>query len=440
MVGAILSMSRLAHLRVATLTFVFVAALPGCFLLSLGGDGGDDGPSTFAPSPDVRLLVSDGEQLLLLGRGGLEVASEGFPIALRTQYLAASADRSRIVVTGVDPVTEEHGLWLLQNGAFERLADDIVGSRVGEDAQWIWAEGAGLANTVALYHHEGGGAPAVSGVAPDLALMAFGPGDAFVILKEGTAARVVHPDDDPEEASFDPGMGSDWFVAAVRPNSLLIRASTDEPGTWFSLTGEEAVPEDSVPRLGYTLSEGTLTWRATAGLVDVAIGLPDDIDQVIASDLAVVLVRRGAAIAFFDRVGGELDSFAADLIPDAVGGELPDAAWITTVLPMGSRQGVLVVEHTVEASETGTVGRSYATVHEYDLDETNTLVVRRISDRTASMSPGHFGHSLGSAYVAWVEDSNVVAYHDITTGDTQRLEVERDLYFEAHHASDGIHY
>ncbi|RLB50283.1 MAG: hypothetical protein DRJ42_19180, partial [Deltaproteobacteria bacterium] len=127
-------MHLLAHLRftlVPVLTALAAVLLNGCFLLDGLGGGGDDTPA------DTRLVVGDGQRLHWLGHGGLEPATEPFAVELSMTNLATSADRSRVVIAGVDTEAGDHGVWILQGGAFyERLAVDVARSVVGPDARW----------------------------------------------------------------------------------------------------------------------------------------------------------------------------------------------------------------------------------------------------------------------------------------------------------------
>jgi len=195
-----------------------------------------------------------------------------------------------------------------------------------------------------------------------------------------------------------------------------------------------------VPRLGYTLSDGVLTWRTETDTANVATGLPDDLDEILASNLGVVLARRGEAVVYFDYAGIELGVYSPEAIAPEEGGVLPDESVLSTLVPTGAREGVLVLEHTAPPDGTGTSGASYATVHEYRLDAVNALVVRMISDRTASTDPGHLGYHLTSEFVAWMEGSDTVAFHDTLTGETERVETERVMYFEAPHTPPRRHF
>jgi hypothetical protein len=306
---------------------------------------------------------------------------------------------------------------------------------------WITRAPDGV-EVVELHRYDGGGEPVARGAPDALTLLGFGPADAYAVLRDGPMLRVVLSAE--RQVLFDPEMGLDFRLVAVRHDGLLLSSADGTAGTWFSLDGEAAGSEGTIPRLGYTLADGVLTHRTLDAETNVAEGLPDDIDEIVASDVSVVLCRRttvdGTVLTFFDYAGEEIASYVPERVADVAGSDPPVASRITEVVPVSARVGVVVLEHDRLLDGGTAEPERYRTVHAYRLDVAGTLDVRLISERTASMMPGGFGYFAASTRVAWLEGDRVVAHYDTSSGETLRIDVDRVPFFEAHHSAAGRHH
>jgi hypothetical protein len=391
-------------------------------------------PACGAPpaEPSAQLLAVHGETLVRVDTDGLVPLLRGLPPDILITDVRASLDNSRVVAFG--PPRDGGDRWRVlarrENGwdEIDRGVDVVAAS---DDARWIWTEAGRFEpdRGVRLFRYDGTFVMSAALPLEELHLPAFGPDDAYVIVRERSEARLFHLDG--RETRFDPALGTDWDVRAVREDAILL-GNFGTAGTWFSLDGEVLGAESELAGVGYTLREGELTWRFHGLETTVATGLPAEVGEILASDSGMVSARY-AGLDWYRTTGERVATLS---IPPYDGELVPLGARVSDVhvrdaVATDARNGVVLANHVGTFVGGDVVETIVQTVHAYTVDDAGVVTLTTLGEYPAgALSEDGLATHPGSARVAWFDRSaRTVVDHDVETGGTRDLDAGEDVAF-----------